>query len=278
MKLDITSKVIEKGLDLAKGFLTQLIGSAVEETGLLIKDQIASRRFKNQIKILNKAREYCIKHNIEPKQISFKLICPLLEYASLEEDEKLQEKWAVMISSLVDSEQNIENHVFPYILSQISLNEYEALEKTFTQKHEKVNKLTIEYGNYKKEFPSKEKSILENIEKHSNDLTNKWKFEKELRDLKASGNNISSLLKQPTTVDESILKEFEISNLVRLGLIKNVIEHYVYAEPLSIPRPNEYDYGDIKVNLDIGIDQDCEYYKLTELGELFIKACTEKEK
>ena len=279
MKVDISSTAVEKGIDLAKDFLDKLISPAIEETGLLIKDQIASWRFKNQIKTLNKAREFCEKHNIKPKEISFKLICPLLEYASLEENEKLQDKWAILISNLVDSEQNIENHVFPYILSQISLNEYDSLEKSFLEKQIRVNKLKKELEISKKEYPFKEKQIIENIEKHKDEIFSKWKYEKELSELKNSENKILNLIKEPETLNDSDLKEFEISNLVRLGLIKNIIEHYIHSQPITIPSRNEYAYeDDIKVDLEIGIDQDYEYYNLTELGELFISACTEKNK
>ncbi|MCK8142905.1 DUF4393 domain-containing protein [Flavobacterium sp. I-SCBP12n] len=279
MKVDISSTAVEKGIDLAKDFLDKLISPAIEETGLLIKDQIASWRFKNQIKTLNRAQEFCEKHNIKPKEISFKLICPLLEYASLEEDEKLQDKWAILISNLVDSEQNIENHVFPYILSQISLNEYDSLEKSFLEKQVRVNKLKKELEISKIEYPSKEKEIIENIEKHKEDIFSKWKYEKELRELKDSENKILNLIKEPESLNDSDIKEFEISNLVRLGLIKNIIEHYIHSQPITIPSRNEYEYEeDIKVDLEIGIDQDYEYYNLTELGELFISACTEKNK
>ena len=219
------------------------------------------------------------KHNIKPKEISFKLICPLLEYASLEENEKLQDKWAILISNLVDSEQNIENHVFPYILSQISLNEYDSLEKSFLEKQIRVNKLKKELEISKKEYPFKEKQIIENIEKHKDEIFSKWKYEKELSELKNSENKILNLIKEPETLNDSDLKEFEISNLVRLGLIKNIIEHYIHSQPITIPSRNEYAYeDDIKVDLEIGIDQDYEYYNLTELGELFISACTEKNK
>ncbi|WP_185965940.1 hypothetical protein [Flavobacterium sp. ZT3R18] len=40
IKLDVTSTVAEKGVELAKGFLEKLLGSSVEETGLLISDNI----------------------------------------------------------------------------------------------------------------------------------------------------------------------------------------------------------------------------------------------
>ncbi len=278
MKIDITSSVVEKGIDLAKDFLGKLISPSVEETGLLIKDQISSWRFKNQIKVLNKAKDYCEKHNISPKQVSFKLICPLLEYASLEEEEILQDKWSILISNLVDSEQNIENHVFPYILSQLSLNEYEALEKSFLSKKERVEKLNQEMETSKKEYPEKEKTILAKIEEHKNDIFNKWKFEKEHRDLQDSERKISSLINEPEVLDDSNLKEFEISNLIRLGLVRNIIQHYVHAEPIQFPSRSDIEYGEVsQLNVEVGIDQDYEYHNLTELGELFIKACTEKE-
>ena len=278
MKIDITSSLVEKGIDLAKDFLGKLISPAVEETGLLIKDQISSWRFKNQVKILNKAKDYCEKHNILPKQVSFKLICPLLEYASLEEEEKLQDKWSILISNLVDSEQNIENHVFPYILSQLSLNEYEALDKSYLIKKARVKKLNKEMDTYEKEYPEKEKSILRKIEEHKEDIFNKWKFEKEHRDLIDSKRKISSLINDPEVLDQKNLKEFEISNLVRLGLVRNIIEHYVHAEPIQFPSSRDIEYGEVtQLDVEVGIDQDYEYNNLTELGELFIKSCTEKE-
>ncbi|MFT4222306.1 hypothetical protein [Dysgonomonas sp.] len=51
-KVNITSSSLEKGLDLTKKFLNNLIMPAVEETGLLLKDHVASWRLKNRIKIL----------------------------------------------------------------------------------------------------------------------------------------------------------------------------------------------------------------------------------
>ena len=56
-KIDITSTALEKGIDTAKEFLEKLIGPTVEETGLLLKDKVTFWRFKNQIRMINKAKE-----------------------------------------------------------------------------------------------------------------------------------------------------------------------------------------------------------------------------
>ena len=133
-KIDISSTALEKSIDTAKEFLGKLMSPAVEEVGLLLRDSVALWRFKNQVRILNKAKACCERNNISPKAISLKLLCPLLEGAALEEDETLQDKWAILLSNMVDSEQNIQNHVFPYILSQMSSNEFLFVERVFRDK------------------------------------------------------------------------------------------------------------------------------------------------
>jgi len=163
MKLGITSTVLEKGIDLAKSFLEKLISPPIEETGLLLKEKAMFWRFKNQIKTINKAREYCMKHNIAPKEISLKLLCPLLNNAGLEEDDTLQDKWAILLSNMVDSEQNIQNHVFPYLLSQISKNEFGILEKAWLLKHARISKLKAQLDIFKHERPEKEQALTEKI-------------------------------------------------------------------------------------------------------------------
>lgn len=276
-KLDITSTVLEKGIDLAKSFLDKLIAPAIEETGLLIKDSIAKWRFNNQVQALNKAREYCIKHDISPKQISFKLICPLLDYASLEDNEILQDKWGILLANMVDSEQNIENHVFPYILSQISINEYKALEMTFDHKLERIKNLKAEIKGFKENYPQKERELIKKIKESKSDIRLTFRFEKELRDLKYQETKLNISLKEPEILGENEIQEFEVLNLVRLGLAKSVIQHYVHAEPIKIPYRGEEEYPeDLNIDVEVGIEQDYEYYILTELGELFIKACSEK--
>ena len=129
-------------MDIAKEFLDKLIIPSVEEAGLLIKGQITFWKFMNQVKILKKAKEYCEKNDISVKAISLKVLCPLLDHAALEEKEVLQNKRAILLSNMVDSEQNIENHVFPYLLSQMSSSEYAVLNSTVI--NERNRKMALE--------------------------------------------------------------------------------------------------------------------------------------
>ena len=273
MKVDITSTTLEKGIDLAKGFLDKLITPAIEEVGLLMKDQLAFFRFKNQVQILNKSRLYCIKHNIEPKAISLKLLVPLLEHASLEEDESLQDKWAMLLTNLVDSEQNIQNHVFPYLLSQISINEFKTLENAWLshQKQRAIKEKELI------DFQSAHKATVDTLI-HQINLAEEDSFhqQQELDEFVNKEQKIIRSIFERQAVDDSGLEEFEIANLIRLGTIKAKVDHEVHARPLTIPAVNGYSPKTtlaIKVDMESGYD----YHILTELGELFIKACSEKK-
>ena len=291
-KLDITSSAVEKGLDLAKDFLDKLIIPSVEETGLLLKDRVTYWRFKNQVKMLNKAKEFCEKNKISPKSISVKLLYPLLENAALEEDDLLQDKWAILLSNMVDSDQNIENHVFPYILSQISKNEFEILEGICLDKKERIKKLESELAAFVKNKPMIEQDLKEQIEKLKGDVEEKrsqqghdfrevWKVQKqimdkeqELRSLGYKEGTIKRSMLYPEHIPDEYLREYEMSNLIRLGLAKAMQETYGSRQTLEIPNDPDKEYLTVDVDIDVESEN---YHVLTELGELFIDACTEKQ-
>ena len=289
-KLDITSTAVEKGLELAKDFLNKLMFPSVEETGLFLKEKVASLRFKNQVKMLIKAKEICERNGISPKSISLKLLCPLIEYAGLEEDEILQDKWANLLVNMVDSEQNIENHVFPYILSQVSLEEFMLIESVYKIKVERQSKQIKEL----EEFLSAKQSIESNLKTQIEQLEAKmktakeqqdqshttWEFhhqkmdlEKQLREIETKERTIRYHLEKPEFVPSKDLKEYEVSNLIRLGLIKNIPRPYAYVGKNQAKIVTYRDYISLE-DLEIVIEAEDDDLILTELGELFIAACS----
>jgi len=124
----------EKTVETATRFLEKLVGPSLEETGLMIQDNVRLWRVKNQIRILNKAQEYCAKKGINPKQIPIKTLVPLLEYGSLEENPKIQEKWASLLAHASESPSN-NNIISSYaqILNQLSSKEVVILDRLFLE-------------------------------------------------------------------------------------------------------------------------------------------------
>lgn len=288
-KIDITSTVLEKGLDIAKDFIDKLIMPTVEEAGLLIKDRVTMWRFTNQVKMLNKAKDYCEKNKIHPKVISLKLLSPLIEYAGLEEDDLLQEKWSYLLGNMVDSEQNIENHVFPYILSQISVGEFMALETTVSLCEARNQKLEADLEQFRKARPEGEKQILEKIEAtkifldeqlehkemHRKARQEIWKLKDDLKQLSTKENEIKRMIMEPQYLSGD-LKDFEKSNLIRLGLVKLFTKTYGYVASHRIRNNPDSEYLDLE-DAAVEIETDFEEYLITELGKLFINACSKKK-
>lgn len=302
-KIDVSSTALEKGIDTAKGFIEKLIYPSAEELGLLFKDGIARWRFKNQIKTLLKTKEICEKHNINPKVVSPKLLYPLLEYASLEENDKLQDKWATLLSNMVDSDQNIENHVFPYLLSQLSIQEFEVLEDTFEIKKARVKSLTREleeHLNSKEEVTEKIESEIVSLKLEIEDRRKKnlsnpmkyqdvWNLQNQLREYinkkkshEQKHSRLEKAIRETELISSTELKDFEISNLIRLGVVKEIIRSYGYVDSkrvvvnkVSAPYESEEDYISLD-DLSVTIETDVIENELTELGELFVKACQEK--
>ncbi len=286
-KIDISSTALEKGIDLAKEFLGKLIGPTVEEAGLLMKDQISLFRFNNQVKILKKAQAKCEKNNITTKAISLKLLCPLLDFAALEDDDDMQDKWANLLTNMVDSEQNFENHVFPYLLSQISKSEYHFLDESCSFTIHENSK-----ADFKFEFSAKEhRATIFKLEKDNEQLVNDIHAENDWnkrsilnRVLRSNQDEIQNLREtlrfiqyhkhSLVPVPTSALDGFEIQNVMRLGLLKS--ETYSSAE-LTRVRIIGQELGSSTPRQGLNLKYLDDYHYVTELGLRFFEACSERK-
>ena len=128
-KLDVTSTALEKSIDLVKGFIERIAGSSLDEAGLIFGGNLRVRRLKNEIKIWSEVQKIAAENNLSVKQLNLKLLVPLLDLSSLEEDVKLQKRWSNLILNFIDSKSTFDNAVYPYILSQLSTKEVLALEE-----------------------------------------------------------------------------------------------------------------------------------------------------
>lgn len=274
--LDIKSSTVDKTLDLVKVFLDKLISPTIEEVGLLMKDKISVWRFNNQIKILDKTRDLCKKNNIPLKSVSLKLLCPYLENASLEETEVLQNAWATLLANLVDARKNIENHVFPYILSQISINEFNILTKAYSQLKERDGTFeskkvrlndNINIENAHREFVT---AMQNKVDSKPEDYHQELGIQQTILSAYQSQTDISLhdlLSTNPLIISE--IDDFQIDNLKRLRLV----------EAISIDeRKNIYDLrqkGTYNIDELLSTKDKKFNITLTALGEYFIAICTE---
>jgi hypothetical protein len=76
----------------------RMLGPAADEVAEMMRDSIRVYRYQRQLNLLHKAEAMTSKAGYTPETVSLKLLFPLLEGASLEENEDLHTMWAALLA------------------------------------------------------------------------------------------------------------------------------------------------------------------------------------
>lgn len=105
----------------SEGILRRILGPAADEVGLILRDKVQDYRKKNLSKMTSRALAIIANSDIEPREIPLRTLIPILERASVEDDEYLSEKWSRLFASASASQFVTDSHpCFPQILSELS--------------------------------------------------------------------------------------------------------------------------------------------------------------
>lgn len=109
--------------------LQRLFGGAVDEIGGMWQDSLRLRRVKRLSKIYRKVQMIVDTEKFEPRRLPEALSLPLLQAASLQEDESLQEKWAALLASAANPGQPLVPTAYVEILAQLTSREIYILDR-----------------------------------------------------------------------------------------------------------------------------------------------------
>lgn len=123
------------GLDLVRRagtFLGGVFGPASQELGQMFSDQMKFWRFKNAVRILEKTQSIVDERGLKPEQLrrmGFGEGVLLLEAASMEEQETVQDLWARLLANAVDPKSSIRvEKIYIDLLKSLSSREVIFLE------------------------------------------------------------------------------------------------------------------------------------------------------
>jgi hypothetical protein len=124
-------ELLKVGLDAAiapvKDVINRLFGPFADQLGGLMADPIRVRRYQRSLKLFEKVARLSAARGIELKAVPLKTILPILEYASVEEDEDLHNRWAnLLANSAIDSDRV--RPFFPDALRQLGPTEARLLD------------------------------------------------------------------------------------------------------------------------------------------------------
>ena len=81
------------------GVVKRMLGPAADEVAEMWKDQIRLYRYGRQLKCIEKAEKMAKDAGIAPNPVPPKILFPLLEGASMEDDEALHDMWAALLAN-----------------------------------------------------------------------------------------------------------------------------------------------------------------------------------
>ncbi len=138
MNGELEKASLGKLVERAYGFLEQLVGPPIKEIGELLSDQVRLWRFKNQVNILLKAEKFLKDKEISPRKVPIKMLVPLINNGSLEENEDMQLKWASLLANAANPNYQYDIHSsYVEILKELSPLEAKLLDKMFDEINKK---------------------------------------------------------------------------------------------------------------------------------------------
>jgi hypothetical protein len=124
----------EKGLDLIKDVFESMLKPATDAIGQIIASPLQMIAFNRQINNLKKVEKNIREKGLTTKNINSKVLFPYLQGIALEENEKLQDMYANLITNYIDANKNLTITVYPSILQQLSTHEVVLLEYVLNQR------------------------------------------------------------------------------------------------------------------------------------------------
>lgn len=127
--------VEEKAMDIAEkagGFIAPLIKGSLEEGIGIFEDKLKYARWERQVRLMERANQFMEEHGIWVENpIPLKLAIPLLEGASLEDNDDLQDRWAKLIINSVREDGVELKRSYIDILERLSPLEAKILDKIY---------------------------------------------------------------------------------------------------------------------------------------------------
>ncbi|EKE15901.1 MAG: hypothetical protein ACD_11C00078G0002 [uncultured bacterium] len=113
-------------------FLSGIVPDFVKDGVGILSDQVKLWRWSNQISIIKKAQAKIETSGLTKKQIPLKVLVPIIQNSSLEQEENMQDKWANMLANAVTGNVEVSPN-YAAILNELSPIEVAILDKIYQE-------------------------------------------------------------------------------------------------------------------------------------------------
>ena len=127
-----TEGLVEGTLKSFHDLILRLFGPAADEAGLILKDYVKYYRAR-QKRFFKVTQQKFDEAHIEPQPVPLKILKPIIENASIEDSDELQDVWAALLVSVADPATRNSEALLSYIsvLKELSSNDVRFLNAWF---------------------------------------------------------------------------------------------------------------------------------------------------
>lgn len=115
-----------------KAFFNGIIPDFVKQSGGILSDTVRFWRWKNKVSIISKTQKVLEKNGLGKQKVPLKILVPLLEGASLEEEESMQVRWANLLANAVSGSVEV-TPSYVEILKELSPTEVLLLDRLYSE-------------------------------------------------------------------------------------------------------------------------------------------------
>lgn len=107
------AKATGKGIDAVRdlgGAITRYVGGTIEQAMGVFEDNLKYYRWERQVRLIDRANSFLAARGLEKgtRTVPLPLAIPLLQGASLEENDWMQDKWAALLANAADAMHGVE--------------------------------------------------------------------------------------------------------------------------------------------------------------------------
>ncbi len=145
----VTGKAIDAGATFG-GFISQYVAGSIEQGMGIFEDKLKYMRWERQVRLMQRAEQLLKETGLSQptRVIPLKLAIPLLEAASLEDDDYLQDLWARLLVNGANGSSRVSlQRAYISTLEQLNTLEAIILQKIYSLPYEEMCHDGVEVGN-----------------------------------------------------------------------------------------------------------------------------------
>jgi hypothetical protein len=139
------AKSVGKGLDAGRAvgaFIAKYIAGPLEQGIGIVTDRLSYARWERQIRLMRRADEFLAQQGLSgpTRAVPLKIAIPLLQAASIEEDDGLQDLWAILLANAANAQSQVEiERGYISILEQLTPVEAQILKAIYALPFEAIH-------------------------------------------------------------------------------------------------------------------------------------------